>query len=76
MSISTVTEQRDQKNGRARGGCRDDAAQPSRRNQALKISGWSAKNHAGYVETRNAPPGKFGEYVRQTVDDENADRAR
>jgi hypothetical protein len=44
--------------------------------QALKDQRFIGENHAGYVELRNAPPGKFGEYVRQTVDDENADRGR
>src|SRR5262249_16949287 len=42
--------------------------------QALKDQRLVGENHAGYVELRNAPPGKFGEYVRETVDDENADR--
>jgi len=44
--------------------------------QALKDQRLIGENHAGYVEARNTPPGNFGEYVRQTVDDENADRAR
>ena len=44
--------------------------------QALKDQRIVGENHAGYLEARNAPPGKFGEYVRQTIDDENADRAR
>jgi uncharacterized protein YdbL (DUF1318 family) len=44
--------------------------------QALKGQRLVGENHAGYLETRSTPPGKFGEYVRQTVDDENADRAR
>lgn len=44
--------------------------------QALKDQRLVGENHAGYLEIRKAPPGKFGEYVRQTVDDENNDRAR
>lgn len=44
--------------------------------QALKDQRLVGENHAGYLEARNTPPGKFGEYVRETVDDENADRAR
>ncbi len=44
--------------------------------QALKDQRIVGENHAGYLEARNLPPGKFGEYVRQSVDDENADRAR
>lgn len=53
----------------------------SRRNriaevQALKDQRLVGESHAGYLEVRTAPPGKFGDYVRQTVDDENADRAR
>ena len=44
--------------------------------QALKDQRIAGENHAGYLEARNTPPGKFGEYVRQTIDDENADRAR
>jgi uncharacterized protein YdbL (DUF1318 family) len=44
--------------------------------QALKDQRLVGENHAGYLELRNAPPGKFGDYVRQTVDDENADRGR
>jgi uncharacterized protein YdbL (DUF1318 family) len=44
--------------------------------QALKDQRLVGENHAGYLEARNSPPGKFGEYLRETVDDENADRAR
>jgi uncharacterized protein YdbL (DUF1318 family) len=44
--------------------------------QSLKNQRLVGENHAGYLEARNTPPGKFGDYVRQTVDDENADRAR
>ncbi|MEA3209919.1 MAG: hypothetical protein QOE70_2976 [Chthoniobacter sp.] len=44
--------------------------------QALKNQRLIGENHAGYVEVRNLPPGKFGEYVRVTVDDENGDRGR
>lgn len=44
--------------------------------QALKNQRLVGENHAGYLEARNTPPGKFGDYVRQTVDDENADRGR
>ena len=43
--------------------------------QALKDQRIVGENHAGYLEVRNAPPGKFGDYVRETIDDENGDRA-
>lgn len=53
----------------------------SRRNrmaeiQILKNSRIVGENHAGYLEVRNSPPGEYGDYVRSTVDAENADRAR
>jgi hypothetical protein len=53
----------------------------SRRNrmaeiQILKNSRIIGENHAGFVEIRNNPPGEYGDYVRTTVDAENADRAR
>jgi len=53
----------------------------SRRNrmaeiQILKNSRIVGENHAGYLEVRNSPPGEYGDYVRTTVDGENADRAR
>lgn len=53
----------------------------SRRNrmaevQLLKNSRIVGENHAGYLEVRNSPPGEYGDYVRTTVDAENADRAR
>ena len=53
----------------------------SRRNrmaeiQLLKNSRIIGENHAGYLEVRNSPPGEYGDYVRTTVDAENADRAR
>jgi hypothetical protein len=53
----------------------------SRRNrmaeiQILKNSRIVGENHAGYLEVRNSPPGEYGDYVRGTVDAENADRAR
>ena len=44
--------------------------------QALKNQRILGENHAGYLEGRYVPPGKFGEYVRKTIEDENADRAR
>lgn len=53
----------------------------SRRNrmaeiQVLKNSRIVGENHAGFLEVRNSPPGEYGDYVRGTVDAENADRAR
>jgi hypothetical protein len=53
----------------------------SRRNrmaeiQVLKNSRIVGENHAGFLEVRNSPPGEYGDYVRSTVDAENADRAR
>lgn len=44
--------------------------------QILKNSRIVGENHAGYLEVRNSPPGEYGDYVRSTVDAENADRAR
>ena len=44
--------------------------------QLLKNSRIVGENHAGYLEVRNSPPGEYGDYVRTTVDAENADRAR
>jgi hypothetical protein len=44
--------------------------------QILKNSRIVGENHAGYLEVRNSPPGEYGDYVRTTVDGENADRAR
>ncbi len=44
--------------------------------QVLKNSRIVGENQAGYLEVRNQPPGEYGEYVRSTVDAENADRAR
>jgi uncharacterized protein YdbL (DUF1318 family) len=44
--------------------------------QILKNSRIVGENHAGYLEVRNSPPGEYGDYVRSTVDMENADRAR
>jgi uncharacterized protein YdbL (DUF1318 family) len=44
--------------------------------QILKNSRIVGENHAGYLEVRNSPPGEYGDYVRGTVDAENADRAR
>lgn len=53
----------------------------SRRNrmaeiQVLKNSRLVGESHAGYLEVRTQPPGEYGDYVRATVDAENADRAR
>lgn len=53
----------------------------SRRNrmaeiQVLKNSRLVGESHAGYLEVRTLPPGEYGDYVRATVDAENADRAR
>ena len=44
--------------------------------QILKNARIVGENHAGYLEVRNSPPGEYGDYVRTTVDAENADRAR
>jgi uncharacterized protein YdbL (DUF1318 family) len=44
--------------------------------QILKNARIVGENHAGYLEVRNSPPGEYGDYVRTTVDSENADRAR
>lgn len=44
--------------------------------QPLKDQRIVGENQAGYLEVRNLPPGKYGDYVKQTVSDENADRAR
>jgi len=44
--------------------------------QILKNSRIVGESHAGYLEVRNSPPGEYGDYVRATVDAENADRAR
>lgn len=44
--------------------------------QLLKNSRIVGENHAGLLEVRNSPPGEYGDYVRVTVDAENADRGR
>jgi hypothetical protein len=44
--------------------------------QILKNSRLVGESHAGSLAVRNLPPGEYGDYVRTTVDAENADRAR
>ncbi|MBA3960531.1 MAG: DUF1318 domain-containing protein [Chthoniobacterales bacterium] len=43
--------------------------------QPLKNARFIGENHLGLLEVRNAPPGEYGDYVRETVASENKDRA-
>ena len=42
--------------------------------QTLKNNRLVGEDHEGLLALRNAPPGKYGRYVRETVRAENADR--
>ena len=42
--------------------------------QTLKNNRLVGEDHEGLLAVRNAPPGKYGRYVRETVRAENADR--
>jgi hypothetical protein len=42
--------------------------------QTLKNNRLVGENHLGLLQTRDLPAGKWGEYVKKTVEEENADR--
>lgn len=42
--------------------------------QLFKNSRIVGENHEGLLEIRTLPPGEYGDYVKQTVEAENADR--
>jgi len=42
--------------------------------QELKNNRIIGESYRGYLEMRELPPGKYGEYARRTVDEENQDR--
>ena len=44
--------------------------------QALKNSRLVGENRAGLLDIRNQPAGDYGDYVRKTVEAENADRRK
>ncbi len=44
--------------------------------QVLKNSRLVGESQAGALEIRTLPPGEYGDYVKMTVDAENADRSR
>ena len=57
---------------------REDAAKRLRDRMAevqeLKNNRFVGENHLGLLTIRNLPAGDYGDYVRKTVDEENADR--
>lgn len=42
--------------------------------QELKNNRFVGENHLGLLSIRDSPAGDYGDYVRRTVDEENADR--
>ena len=44
--------------------------------QALKNSRLVGENRAGVLDIRNQPAGEYGDYVRKTIESENADRRK
>ena len=44
--------------------------------QTLKNSRLAGENRRGLLEVRNQPAGEYGDYVKKTVDSENADRKK